>query len=209
MLRIYEMVANDFLYADPYNLVTFGDNHDTDRMATSLENNPALIKIALTFLATMRGIPQIYYGTEIMMENNIAPKDHGIIRTDFPGGWAGDSINAFTGEGLTLQQKDLQEYIKKLLNWRKTSKPVHSGKLMHFVPEKGVYVYFRYTLNEMLMVVLSKNDETKTIAVSRFDEMLQGERVGTDVFSGKGVDLSDGLSLEPNSALILEVKRTP
>ena len=76
MLRIYEMVANDFLYADPYNLVTFGDNHDTDRMATSLENNPALIKIALTFLATMRDIPQIYYGTEIMMKNNIAPKNH-------------------------------------------------------------------------------------------------------------------------------------
>lgn len=208
LLKIYEMVANDFQYADPFNLVTFADNHDMDRVATSLDNNLALIKMALAFLATMRGIPQLYYGTEIMMENNIAPRDHGIIRTDFPGGWAGDSANGFTGEGLTLQQKDLQAYTKKLLNWRKTSGPVHSGKLVHFVTEEGVYVYFRYALNEMIMVALNKNNEAKTISVGRFDEMLQGERAGIDVLSGEQVDFTEGLLLEPKSARILELRRT-
>ena len=138
------------------------------------------------YYATTRGIPQLYYGTEILMSNK-GPKDDGLIHSDFPGGWVGDPVNAFTGSGLTTQQKQAQEFIRKVLNWRKTSEVVHSGKLKHFAPNEGVYVYFRSNEKEKVMVVLNKNKQEKTIATDRYSEVMGKCTSGKEVISGMNI----------------------
>ena len=121
LIELYKMLSQDFLYADPYSLVVFPDNHDMDRFFTQVNEDLDLFKMGIAYILTLRGTPQLYYGTEILMDNEGAPGDHGIIRTDFPGGWKGDEVNGFTGKGLSEQQKEAKAYIKKLLNWRKTN----------------------------------------------------------------------------------------
>ena len=131
--------------------------------------------------------------------------NHGIIRSDFPGGWAGDEVNAFTGKGLTYEQQDVQEYTKTLLNWRQTSEAVHKGKLMHFSPEDGIYVYFRYTDSDKVMVILNKNEESKDLPLERFDEMLGGHESAKDIFSGTTYVLGQKLNIPRKAAMILEL----
>jgi len=138
MINLYDMLSNDFLYADPFKHVIFPDNHDMSRIFTQLNEDVGLFKLAIAYFATMRGTPQFYYGTEILM-SNIGDNSHGNIRSDFPGGWEGDQVNAFTNQGLIKEQKEARRFIKKLLNWRKTATAIHNGKLIHFVPVNGVY----------------------------------------------------------------------
>ncbi len=114
-----------------------------DRFFTQVKGDFDLFKLGMLFYATTRGVPQIYYGTEILMNNDDAPGDHGVIRSDFPGGWEGDNVDAFKKIGLTTSQLDAQKFTKELLNWRKGATAIHNGSLKHFVPEDGVYVYFR------------------------------------------------------------------
>ena len=116
---LYEMLGNDFIYIDSDQFMVFGDNHDMSRIYIALDEDFDLFKMAMVYIMTIRGIPQIFYGTEILMSNP-GTESHCIIRSDMPGGWAGDSTNAFTGQGLTSQQKEAQDFIKHLLNWRKT-----------------------------------------------------------------------------------------
>ncbi len=142
MTRLYEALANDFVYPDPKALLVFGDNHDMDRLFTQLGKDVDLTRMALTYLLTVRGIPQIYYGTEVLMDNAPSFGNHGVIRSDFPGGWDGDAANAFSGKGLSKDQLDIQTYVKKLLNWRKNTAVIHHGKTLHFAPFGGVYVNF-------------------------------------------------------------------
>lgn len=203
-IKAYESLANDFLYADPYNLVIFPDNHDMSRFYTQVNENFDLFKLGIAYYATMRGVPQLYYGTEILMKNP-GTEDHGIIRSDFPGGWKGDKVNAFTGKGLTAQQKEAQQYCKKLLNWRKSNTTIHKGKLKHFAPKQGAYVYFRYYKGKKVMVVLSKNDKKIALDLSRFDEMLKGSNSGKDIISGKQISLKDKLTVPAKSPMIIEV----
>jgi neopullulanase len=118
LLQLYEMLANDFLYPNPNNLVVFPDNHDMSRFYVQVGEDVELLKMGLTYFLTIRGIPQLYYGTEILMRHD--GDSHGDIRADFPGGWPGDKVNAFTGEGLSLEQKELKGYISRIQNWRKT-----------------------------------------------------------------------------------------
>lgn len=204
-VKLYEGLANDFVYANPNNLMTFGDNHDMDRIFTQLKQDPALTKMALAYLLTMRGIPQIYYGSEVLMDNTGHPGDHGVIRTDFPGGWAGDAVNGFTGTGLSKDQSDVQAFLKKLLNWRKANLAVQQGKTMHFGPVGGVYVYFRYTSDQKIMVILNKNEQTTKLDTERFAEILTGHKNGVDVLSGTKMSVAGPLTLAPKSVLILEV----
>ena len=154
LVRMYEMLGNDFLYADPSKLVIFPDNHDMSRSFTEINEDYDLYKMAIGYFLTTRGIPQIYYGTEILMSNP-GTESHGIIRSDFPGGWGGDTINAFTQEGLAPAQIEAQNWMKKILNWRKGSSVVHFGKMMHYEPLNGVYVYFRYDDDNTVMVVMN------------------------------------------------------
>ena len=138
-IEVYEMLAHDFLYPDPSSLVVFPDNHDMSRIFSQVEEDLDLYKQALIFFLTIRGIPQLYYGTEVLMKNP-GTTDHGIIRSDFPGGWSGDAVNAFTGKGLSETQKSTQAWLKKLLQWRKTATAIHDGQLKHFIPKDGVYL---------------------------------------------------------------------
>lgn len=205
-MALYNMLANDFLYPDPQNLVVFPDNHDMDRIYTQLNQDADLTKLAVAYTLTTRGIPQLYYGTEILM-HNAEKGDHGIIRTDFPGGWKGDKTNAFTGSGLSQAQRDMQAYTKKLLKWRKGSKAIHSGKLTHYAPYNGVYVYFRGEGDERVMVILNKNTEPYELELQKFDEHLQGTSSGTDVLTGKTFSLSgNSLTLPARAPLVLELR---
>lgn len=203
-ITLYEALANDILYADPENLVVFPDNHDMSRLLVQLGGNVDLLKLSIAYFLTTRGIPQIYYGTEVLMSH---PGDqHGDIRADFPGGWTGDRENAFSGEGLTDARRQMQQYIGKIANWRKTSKAVHSGKLIHFVPENGVYVYFRILGNETVMVVLSKNKTETVMPTTRFAEVMADFRSGKEIISDQRIDNLSEIKVPALSAMIIELK---
>ncbi len=205
LIQIYESLANDFLYPDADNLVIFPDNHDMSRFYVQVGENPELLKMGLAFFLTTRGIPQIYYGTEIMMRHEGG--EHGNIRADFPGGWEGDAVNAFTGKGLTDGQKNMQKYVSTILNWRKNSQVIHNGKLMHFVPKEGIYVYFRYNENESVMVILNKNQEGKTIDTSRFHERISGYKTGKEIISGKQLSDISKIEVPARSAVIVDLSK--
>ncbi len=207
VIELYEMLAKDFLYADPSVLVTFPDNHDMSRIFTQVNEDYDLFRQAMVFTLTTRGTPQIYYGTEILMKNP-GTGDHGIIRSDFPGGWKGDAINGFTGKGLSEQEQEAKEFVRKLLQWRKSKEVIHTGKLMHFAPQmrSGVYVYFRYNDTDKVMVVLNKNEGNTTLSLDQYAEMLEGISSATDVLSGKTYDLKKSIELPSREALILELK---
>jgi glycosidase len=205
LVTLFEALANDFQYADPEKLVIFPDNHDMSRIYTQLGENYDLLKMSIAYYATTRGIPQIFYGTEILMSNP-GTEEHGVIRSDFPGGWAGDQVNAFTGSGLSEKQKQAQEFFSKILNWRKTSEVIHSGKLKHFAPEDGVYVYFRYNQNQKVMVVMNKNAQEKSIDTNRFSEIMDNSTSGKDVISGTTITDLKNLKVPAMSAMIIELK---
>ena len=205
LVTLYEALSNDFLYANANDLVIFPDNHDMSRFYTQLGENYDLLKMGIAYYATTRGIPQIFYGTEILMSNP-GTEEHGVIRSDFPGGWAGDRVNAFTGAGLTTQQKQAQDFFSKVLNWRKTSEVIHSGELKHFAPENGVYVYFRYNPSGKVMVVLNKNTSEKSLDTSRFNEVMEACTSGKEIISGKTITDLKNLNVPAMSALIIELK---
>jgi glycosidase len=195
----------DFLYPDPDALVTFPDNHDMDRIFTQLDEDYDLWRMAMAYFATMRGVPQFYYGTEILMVNGDHPDDHGIIRSDFPGGWKGDEKNAFTGKGLTKRELEAQAYLRTLLEWRRDKAVIHSGRTMHFAPRDRTYVYFRYDDSDSVMVVLNKNDDAVALKLDRFEERLAGYRTATDVVSGETRELGEALQLPARSVLVLDL----
>lgn len=205
IMRPYVVCGKDYLYADSDNLLIFADNHDTERIWHILKNDIRKFKLVFTILATTRGIPQIYYGTEIMMSGE-KQKGDGDIRRDFPGGWPTDKVNAFTTAGRTEQQNEVHGFMKKLLNWRKNNPVIHTGKLMHYVPEDECYVYFRYNGREKVMVVVNNADrDDKTLRLDRFAEMLDGVDRGTDVISGRKVELVDRLTIPAKTSMILEL----
>jgi glycosidase len=206
LIRLYETLANDFLYPDPDNLVVFPDNHDMSRFFMQVGMNVDLLRLGIAYILTTRGIPQIFYGTEILMTHTEG-NNHGYIRKDFPGGWEGDKINGFTGLGLSAQELEIQNYFKKLLNWRKNCPVIHSGKMTHFVPQNGVYVYFRYDDGSKVMVILNKNKNEQLLELERFREILRDSVKGTDVISGKEIELNDIILLPPLAPLILELDK--
>jgi len=206
LVKIYEGLANDFSYAHPEKIMIFPDNHDMDRIFTQLNENVVNTKMALGYLLTLPRIPQLYYGTEILMQNTAKPGDHGLIRTDFPGGWKGDTINAFTGEGLTSEQADMQLFVKKVLNYRKNSEAIHTGKTIHFAPENGVYVLFRIKNDESVTVILNKNDQPISLNLSRFEEVgLAGKRV-KNIITGEIFIFENNLEIGSKGVLLLTTK---
>ncbi|MBN1951304.1 MAG: glycoside hydrolase family 13 protein [Bacteroidales bacterium] len=204
--RMYYVLSEDFLYDDPMNLVVFPDNHDVSRYYTLVKENLDHYKLGLAFLLTVPRIPQIYYGTEILMTGE-EHTGHGYIRQDFPGGWEGDTINAFTGEGLAADQLEAQAYLKKLLNWRRTNPVVQQGQFRHFIPENNTYVYFRYTDTGSLMVILNASDKLQTLQMERFREGWGGYSEGKDILTGKTHTLTTELTVPAKTPLILELKK--
>lgn len=204
--RLYEGLAHDFVYPDPANLVLFDGNHDTPRLFSLLKKDEGLTRLALAYLATTRRIPQVFYGTEILMESP-TERDDGRVRSDMPGGWAGDAVNAFTGAGLTPAQRDMQDWTRRLFNWRKGERLIHDGRLMQYAPLDGVYVFFRYDEQRTVMVVMNKNDKPVELAISRFAERVKPGHQARDVLGGQAMTLGERLRVPARSPLILAVER--
>ena len=205
LVKIYEGLANDFAYHNPKDILIFPDNHDMSRIFTQLKGDVDKTKMALGYLLTMPRTAQIYYGTEILMDDFEKPGDHGLIRTDFPGGWDSDTVNAFTGEGLTADQKGMQRYLKTILNYRKSSKAIQDGKTVHFVPKDGIYVMFRMHEDEIVAVILNKSDAT-SIETAMVKEMgLDGKKM-KNIVSGASFIWGDKLSINPNGITLLTTK---
>ena len=205
-VKPYRTLASDFLYGDPYNLVVFPDNHDMTRFLTQVNNDLNLFKMGLVFYTTVRGIPQFYYGTEVLMNSNDNPRSHDVIRSEFPGGWNDHEVSALTGKGLTNDQIEFQNFFKKLLNWRKNNKVVHQGKFIHFTPkeQEEIYSYFRILGNKMVWTIFNRKDEAQSINLDKYQEVLKGESNGYDVIHEKSIDLNK-LKISPKSALIIEI----
>jgi neopullulanase len=155
---------------------------------------------------TFRGIPQMYYGNEILMTGITSPND-GYVRQDFPGGWGGDAANKFTEAGRTAKENSIFNYIKRFANFRKSSSAIKTGKLTQYVPEDGVYVYFRHDAKQTLMCVMNSNNNAATIKMDRFEEKVKGFTKAHDVATGVTFNLEPTLSLGPNYVLVMELKK--
>ncbi len=199
---LYKTLQNDFVYNDVFNLMTFVENHDTNRINDFYPKFEDY-KLVMSFLATVRGIPQLYYGSEIGMtgKKNVGDGD---IRRDFPGGWTEDKTNAFDPNTRSEKQNNYFNFTAKLFNWRKNKSAIHTGKTMHFAPENDTYVFFRYHDNEKVMVVLNASTEDQKINVDRFSEILS-EKKGTDMLSGDVFLLEDVIELKARTPYIIEL----
>lgn len=208
MIRIYDNFTNDFLYPNVNNMFVFMENHDTERFNEIINGNINDYKLGLTLISTVRGIPQVYYGSEIGMRGDKSKGD-AAIRQDFPGGWKSDKQNAFTNDGRTTEQKQFHDFTAKIFNWRKNKEVIHSGKTKHFIPQNNVYVYFRYNDNESVMVVMNANTEKQTLKLDRFSEALNGFTSGKDIISNKNisVDANNTISIDGKTSMIIELKK--
>ncbi|MCE4539228.1 glycoside hydrolase family 13 protein [Pelomonas sp. P7] len=206
LTKLYEGLAHDFVYPDPANLVLFDGNHDTPRLFSLMKRDVGLTKIALAYLATTRRIPQMFYGTEVLMESPVE-RDDGRVRADMPGGWPGDQASAFTGAGLTAEQRAMQDWVRRLFNWRKTTGVVHDGALMQYAPLEGCYVFFRYDARRTVMVALNKGGKTATLPTARFPERLRVGDHARDVMTGQAFEVGATVSVPARSPLILEISR--
>ncbi|MEZ5013577.1 MAG: glycoside hydrolase family 13 protein [Chitinophagales bacterium] len=203
--KIYLDLTQDFLYQHPEMNAIFLGNHDLDRIYSAIGEDPDKMKMAIAFLMTMRGIPQWYYGDEILMKNFKAPD--GLVRSDFPGGWPGDSINKFNGKNLTPAENDIYTYTKTLANWRHGNDAIKNGKLMHFAPENDMYVYFRYTDTHCVMVVMNSSADEKTLDTKRFAERMTGFTKAKNVATGATVSDLSSLQIAGKSCLVLELMK--
>lgn len=206
LIRVYEMLANDRVYTDPNNFVVFLGNHDTPRYFMEVGSNEDSYRNAFAFLMTIRGIPQLLYGDEILM-THYESNDHGDIRKDFPGGWQGDGANVFTEYNLSLRQARNLEFTRHLLNWRKSKAVIHHGSLLHFGPTNGCYVYFRVLDGEAVMVILNKNSVYYSLPLGRYAEILKDYTGGFDVVSEQELSLGTSLMLAPHQPYIIELKQ--
>ncbi|HET8837943.1 MAG TPA: glycoside hydrolase family 13 protein [Flavobacteriaceae bacterium] len=204
MIAVYRNFVNDFLYPNPDNLLVFAGNHDTNRINEIYDGNLDKYKLAMTIVLTTRGIPQIYYGDEIGMRGEKSVGD-GDIRRDFPGGWEGDSTKAFSESGRTKIQNAYHSFTKKLLNYRKNKEVLHFGKLLQYLPQDNVYVFFRYNEEESVMVIVNNNLETKTFDLDRFSEGIKDFKAGKDILSGKEFSFEENLKIEGKTSMVIEL----
>jgi neopullulanase len=203
MSKFYSLYAQDFVYANPNMLMNFLDNHDIDRYATAVKRDINKYKMALAMLVTARGYPQIYYGTEIMLDG-IAGSYEG-NRFDFPGGWVDDKRNAFTSEGRTDTENEVFNYFKSLLIYRKNNPVLQNGRMKQFIPDNGIYVNFRYNNKKTIMVIANNNQETKELNLSRFNEVIVGKTQGIEITNSKTYSLEKPVSINGKTVLILEI----
>lgn len=204
--RLYMTLAQDILYDDPMRNCIFLDNHDMNRLFSMVGERMDRFRMAMGLLFTLRGIPQIYYGTEVLAKNFKNPND-AAVRLDFPGGWPGDPTDKFSPAGRTAQEQEAFQFVKTLANFRKTSAAIGSGKTMQFIPANGVYIYFRYHEQQTIMCVLNTNDKKVTHPLARYAERTAGFKTGKDVLTGQTVSISSELELPANSIGIFELGR--
>lgn len=200
--RLYNVMAQDFLYKDATKNTIFLDNHDMSRFLSVVGEDINKYKSGMAMLMTMRGVPQMYYGDEILMKNFSNPD--GLVRADFPGGWKGDKINKFSAAGRTDAENDAFNYVRKLANYRKNTTALQTGKLMQYIPEKGIYVYFRYDDKKTVMIVYNSSDKEQSTTTERYAERIKGAKTAKNVISDEEVSLSE-LTIPGKSTLVLEL----
>jgi len=203
--KLYTTAAQDFVYKDPMREVIFLDNHDLSRFYSVIGEDTTKYKMGLAWLLTFRGIPQLYYGDEILMTGVTNPD--GKVRLDFRGGWPGDSANKFTKEGRTEKEENIFEYIKRFANFRKNSSAITTGKMMQYVPVNGIYVYFRYDDRQTVMCVMNTNDQSSTIDLSRFKERMKDFTKAYDIATGATFNLAPTLTVGGKYLLVMELRR--
>jgi glycosidase len=203
--RLYAVVAQDFLYQDPTRNVVFLDNHDMSRFYSIVKEDFTKYKSGMAILLTMRGIPQMYYGDEILMKNYSNPD--GLVRLDFPGGWSGDKSNKFTAGGRTLQENEAFNFVRTLANYRKKTTALQTGKLMQYIPNGGIYVYFRYDAQKTVMIVYNSTDAVKELNTDRFNERTNGFSGAVNVVTGDVVDVHNTIKIPGKTTLVLELTK--
>jgi glycosidase len=204
--KFYQTLAQDILYKNPFRNCIFFSNHDLDRFYSVVGEDIRKFKMGMALLLTQRGIPQLYYGDEILMKNFKNPTD-AEVRKDFPGGWPGDPVNKFDASGRTAQENEAFKYIRTFANFRKNSSALKTGKLMQYLPQDGVYVYFRYDDQQTVMCVMNTNDKPATIDLSRFTERMNGYTKAYDIATGVTFSLEATLTLGEKYLLVMELKK--
>ncbi|WP_234734074.1 glycoside hydrolase family 13 protein [Tellurirhabdus bombi] len=204
--RLYNTFAQDAVYADPMKLVTFLDNHDTDRYLSMIGEDFNKYKMGLTWLLTARGIPSIYYGTEVLMKNFKNPSD-AEVRRDFPGGFKDSPENKFLASGRAGKEADAFNLVKKLAIYRKNTPTLHSGKLMQYVPQDGVYVYFRYDANKTILIATNSMDQEKSMETSRFSERMKGYSQARNILNDEVLRDLKTIKLPAKTVMVLELAK--
>jgi neopullulanase len=203
--NLYTTLAQDFVYQEPSKNVIFFDNHDLSRFYSVIGEDIDKYRSSIAWLLTSRGVPQWYYGAEILMKGMANPD--GWVRMDFPGGWQGDKVNKFAADGRTKEENEIFNYVKKLANYRKTSSALTTGKLMQFTPDDAVYTYFRYDNNQTVMVVMNTAKEEKTLDVARFAERTNGFSYANDIISSTKHELTGKWTIPAKTTWVLELQK--
>jgi len=203
--RLYAVLSQDFLYKNPMNNCIFLDNHDMSRFYSMVGEDFDKYKEGLGILLTMRGIPEIYYGTEILMKNFSHPD--GLVREDFPGGWVTDTANKFKTEGRTALENKAFNYIKTLAHFRQQSSAIQTGKLMQYVPENGIYVYFRYDDKQTVMVIVNSNEIEKILSTDRFVVRMKAFSSAKNIITKEQLEDISAIQLLGQSTTILELEK--
>ena len=203
---LYTVISQDRLYADPMKNVIFLDNHDMSRVYEYFEKDEALFKMAYAFLMTTRGIPQVYYGTELMMGHENRGGDDEVWRQTMPGGWQDDERSVFSKEERTDKENEILDYISGLTNWRKTAKAVHEGRMIHFIPQNNVYVFFRIHTEQTIMVVMNNNDEEISLPPFVFKEILEDFTIGVHILDQTRIDVTKDFKVPGKETSIWELE---
>ncbi len=206
MTRVYDVVSHDFVYHDLSNMMIMAGNHDTDRVGDVVEGDVRRMKIVAALLCTMRGMPQMLYGDEFMFRSTDRSKGHPTLRVDFPGGWEGDALNLFDEAQRVGEQKEIFDYTRHLMNWRKSKDVIHSGRTLHFIDRDNTYAFFRYNDKDVVFVYVNNSDEERVVPWSRYAEINEGLDEGRDVVTGENVNMSN-CRVAPATTLIVEFKR--
>ena len=200
--RIYNSLCYDYLYENPSSVMAFIENHDTDRFLENGKDTLAL-KQALALLLTINRIPQLYYGTEVLMNGTKEVTD-GNVRCDFPGGFVGDKHNAFTAEGRTKAENAMFNWLSKLLKWRRNNMVITKGKQIQFIPYKGVYVIARQWNDQTILTILNGTSQPVTLPLDRYAEVIGNHQEAKDVISGRKVKLGSELQLKARDTKVIE-----
>lgn len=206
MTRVYDVLSHDFVYHDLSNMMIMAANHDTDRIGDVCEGDARRMKIVHTLLATLRGMPQMLYGDELMFRSTDRSKGHPTLRVDFPGGWPGDRINLFDRAQHTGAAKEVYDYTRQIMNWRKSKDVIHNGKTLHFIDRDNTYAFFRYNDDEVVFVYINNTNNERVVPWERYSEISEGLDEGRNVITGESVAMS-GLKVAPMSALVVEFSR--
>ncbi len=202
--RLYSVLAQDFMYQDATRNVIFLDNHDMSRFYSVVGEDFNKYKAGMAMLLTMRGIPQMYYGDEILMKNYSNPD--GLVRLDFPGGWPGDKVNKFKASGRTAKENEAFDFVRKLANYRKNTTALQTGKLMQYIPQNNVYVYFRYDQQKTVMIAYNADEKAVTVSADRFAERTSTFAKALNVLTGEQLNSITSLNLPAKTVTVLELK---